>query len=547
MRLVPDIIRRATAFYRKRGFRALVRAIMDRLSNAYQAKRYRYSLSLKAKPLGQGTRILYIDFFSARTSNLYWLKAFQKFGTTRIFDIRGSEESLGKRVANFQPTHVHLGTHRAIRPKFLADIKRELNCTVSAFYGDAKYSPYHCQLAEVADYIYISNKTHIRVNEQKGYHNFRYMPCPTAPEIFGYEECIKVHDLVFIGNNKPTKLQRVPFLKDLANSFDLRVLGNGWEGTGLNYGRSVYGKRFSRACNQAKICLSIVEPRHTELEAYFSNRLVNTLATRSFCIQTYTPGLEHVFINRKHLVWYTSHEELYQLIEHYLDNEGERERIAAEGQKEVYQKYTYDRSVERILGDVGALPQHWGEVGQDWKIILNEETERRGERFTIDWYRNHIITKELLKSGILQGEIIDLGCGIGTRAFLAQEQSGARITGIDASQYAINHAINNFHSHNLDFLCGDLTKMPFKDGAFDNAYMLAVIEHIVDTSALLGEIKRIVKSKGRLFLSVTENNYHSDSSHVHIFTKKKLKKDLGDFKLLTLYVKGHIIFATIEF
>lgn len=723
MRLVPEIIRRAIAFYRKHGFWALMKAGVAYLWNAYQVKRYHYPLSLKAKPVGQGMRIFYIDYFSPRNSNLYWLKAFQKFGKVKTFDIvRENKELLKDRIMDFRPVHIHLGgsvKDSMVSPQLLANIKSGLKCTISVFYGDCEYSPYHCELAESAEYIYISNRTHIKVNEEKGHQNFRYMPCPTAPEIFNYRKYPKRYDLVFIGNNNQP--ERLPLLKSLAGSFDLKVFGSGWEKTGLNYSRPVYGARFSHTCNRAKICLAIVEPKYANLEAYFSNRLVNTLATRSFCIQTYTPGLEGVFTNHKHLVWHTSKEELFQLIEYYLGNEEERERIATEGQKEVYQKYTYETSVERILSDAKAIKplklhlgcgskyldnyvnidiQDWASIcdlvadatnlhmfednsiehifthallehippwdtikalkewnrvlrpggtiqievpdlervfkdwlinntleeqeainniyggnkspdkayshqdhltgftynrltrmmadcgftnferpehpkyhhllvvlaqkvkdgdillrakkaksnilDEDWQNALSNEMAKGGKRFTIDWYRNHTITKELLESSILKGKIIELGCGIGTRAFLAQEKSDAKITGIDASQYAIDYAINNFSSPSLDFLCGDLTKMPFEDGTFDNAYMLAVVEHVADTDALLSEIKRVVKPGGKLFLSVTEKDYHSDPSHVHIFTAKSLKDALEGFKLLNLYVKEHIIFATVE-
>lgn len=359
MRLVPEIVINGAAFYRRHGFRALVKAALAYLWNEYQDKQHHYLFLLKAKRVRHGKRIFYIDYFSPRNSNFYWLKAFQEFGPVKAFDIiRDNRELLKKRITDFKPVHIHLGgsvKDNMVPTQFLSDVKRELNCTISAFYGDGWYSPYHCELAGVADYIYTSDKTQIKINEEKGYHNFRYMPCPTNPEIFNYRKCRKRYDLVFIGNNNQP--DRLPLLRSLADSFNLKVFGGGWEKTRLNHGKWVYGIKFSQACNQGKICLSIVEPERANLEAYFSNRLINTLATRSFCIQTYTPALEDVFTNHKHLVWYAGQEELFQLIEHYLGNEAERERIATEGQKEVYQEYTYDRSVARILEEAGQMPR----------------------------------------------------------------------------------------------------------------------------------------------------------------------------------------------
>jgi len=352
MRLVTKTITGAIVFYKKHGFWAFMKASVAFLWHEYQVKRYRYALSFKAKSVDRSRRIFYIDYFSTQNSNLYWLKAFQKFGKVKTFDVLREERALLKaKIVNFKPVHIHLGgsvKNNMVPPQLLSDIKRELNCTISVFYGDAKYSPYHCELAKVVDNIYVSDKTTIKINEEKGYGNFEYMPAPTAPEIFNYKNYKKCYDLVFIGNNN--QASRLCLLRKLADNFNITVFGHDWGKTGLDYGNPIYGEKCSRIYNRTKICLGIVAHEWANLEAYFSERLVHTLATRSFCIQTYTPGLEKVFTNRKHLVWYTTEEELFELIKYYLNNEAPRERIAVEGQKEVYHKYTYEKSIERILG-----------------------------------------------------------------------------------------------------------------------------------------------------------------------------------------------------
>jgi spore maturation protein CgeB len=75
------------------------------------------------------------------------------------------------------------------------------------------------------------------------------------------------------------------------------------------------------------------------------------MACGAFFIQRYTPGLETIFDNHEHLVWYRTEEELVSLIEHYLDEPVERERIANKGRKLVTSAFTYDRAVTRIIED----------------------------------------------------------------------------------------------------------------------------------------------------------------------------------------------------
>jgi len=170
---------------------------------------------------------------------------------------------------------------------------------------------------------------------------------------------------------------------------------------------------------------------------------------------------------------------------------------------------------------------------------------KNGKR-SMNWCLNHPITKELLNSNILKNKVIDIGCGVGQRAFIACKNKKCNIVGIDGSKNAIKYATENFKLPNLKFVVDDVTNMPFDSNSFDNAYMLAVIEHVQNTDLLLSEIKRIVVPKGRIFISVTENDYHSSPDHVHSFSVDGICKVLNEFKIINIFVKDHIIFITIE-
>ena len=305
--------------------------------------------------VAQERRILYIDHFTKTNSNAYWLKAFKKFGQVETHEIVGtSDEFVREKIMRFKPHHIHLGgsvKNGLVPPDFLSDIKRKLNCTISLFYGDAKYSEYHAELSKVVDNIYVTNKTHIKINEEKGLKNFKYLPCPTDPETFKHYKStfLSKYDVVFIGNNY--QASRLLLLNKLNNRFNLKVFGIGWENTGYNSSGPVFGEEFSKVCSKSKINISIIASEYEHLESYFSNRLVNVLATGCFFICKYTPGLEKIFTNKKHLVWYKNETELFELIKYYLVNEKEREEIAIAGQEEVRENWTYENGVRMILGE----------------------------------------------------------------------------------------------------------------------------------------------------------------------------------------------------
>jgi len=175
-----------------------------------------------------------------------------------------------------------------------------------------------------------------------------------------------------------------------------------------------------------------------------------------------------------------------------------------------------------------------------WAEII--EISKKGHSFTLDWYKNHLITKELLKSDILHGLVLDIGCGLGIRTFLATKN--CEIIGIDFSWVAVDYATKHFGSK---FCVANALMMPFEDQMFDNAFMLATIEHIKDLKTLISEISRILKPLGKLFVSVTCGNYHGHISHVHKFTRASLTSVFRPFVVLQNYIKEHIIFATVQF
>jgi ubiquinone/menaquinone biosynthesis C-methylase UbiE len=301
------------------------------------------------------------------------------------------------------------------------------------------------------------------------------------------------------------------------------------------------------------------------LEAYFSNRVVNVMATGALLIQRYTPGLEKIFINFKELTWYTSEQELFENIDYYLKHPEERERIASMGRSKVVASFTYDKSVSTILnpefrnhnckgkqkansasntyvsnGNFLGSANQIEQLDQNWQTAL--EGKNRNGRFSMAWYEKHPITKELLKSNVLSGSVLDIGCGTGERAFIAQNRKRCDITGIEGSAFAINRAHARFGSSICNFIQCDIKSLPCKRSSFDNAYMIAVIEHVVDTPKLLSEIRRVIKPGGKILVSVTHNDYHSSPDHVHVFTQQKLISLFHQFIILECYIKDQIIY-----
>ncbi len=106
-------------------------------------------------------------------------------------------------------------------------------------------------------------------------------------------------------------------------------------------------------------------------------------------------------------------------------------------------------------------------------------------------------------------KFLDLGCGLG-RHSIYFAQKGFEVNSVDLSDYGINHVKEWAEKENLNIkadLC-DMINLPFDDDTFDCIMAYNVIYH-TDTEGFiksLKEIKRVLKSKGELFITLISKN-----------------------------------------
>jgi SAM-dependent methyltransferase len=120
-------------------------------------------------------------------------------------------------------------------------------------------------------------------------------------------------------------------------------------------------------------------------------------------------------------------------------------------------------------------------------------------------------------------DVLEAGCGIGTDA--AQfARAGARYTGIDFSQTALELARRRFELARLDgsFLHASVTELPFPDSSFDLVYSNGVIHHIPETGRAVREFHRVLRPGGTALVMV----YHQ-SSFNYRFTILVLRRSLA--------------------
>jgi SAM-dependent methyltransferase len=88
--------------------------------------------------------------------------------------------------------------------------------------------------------------------------------------------------------------------------------------------------------------------------------------------------------------------------------------------------------------------------------------------------------------------LLDGAVGLGQLAGLMQKR-GYRVVGID---YSFDAALHVKRTSTIPVVVGDLTRMPFKSGAFDGMTTGETLEHLDDDAGAAREIGRVVRSGG---------------------------------------------------
>jgi ubiquinone/menaquinone biosynthesis C-methylase UbiE len=107
--------------------------------------------------------------------------------------------------------------------------------------------------------------------------------------------------------------------------------------------------------------------------------------------------------------------------------------------------------------------------------------------------------------------ILDAGCGAGP-LFAALRDRGAIVTGIDKSAGMLEQARQRL-GDGADLQVAELgSPLPFPDGTFDDVTASLVLHYLENWGLALAELRRILKSGGRLIVSVdhpfAENLWH---------------------------------------
>lgn len=180
-----------------------------------------------------------------------------------------------------------------------------------------------------------------------------------------------------------------------------------------------------------------------------------------------------------------------------------------------------------------------------------EEINRQLDK--IELLRFQKVLNQIKKHVRLDGNfrVLDLGCGTGK--FLKFLPINHKY-GVDISPVAVEKAVKN--GINARTVNLENEKLPYKSNFFDLVTCMEVLEHLLDASLLLSEVRRVLKPGGHVYVTVPNDVYRLpnrlsilagryflkshpyESMHIRFFKKSLLKNLLLREKFKIVYVGG---------
>jgi len=103
-----------------------------------------------------------------------------------------------------------------------------------------------------------------------------------------------------------------------------------------------------------------------------------------------------------------------------------------------------------------------------------------------------------------ESRVLDIGCGTGIVSRILKER-GLNVVGSDIS----GEGMKKYCQSGLIGLVSNVEYgLPFKSHVFDGVWISEVIEHIVEYQSLIEEIWRVLKPKGRLYLTTPNSIFY---------------------------------------
>jgi demethylmenaquinone methyltransferase/2-methoxy-6-polyprenyl-1,4-benzoquinol methylase len=144
-----------------------------------------------------------------------------------------------------------------------------------------------------------------------------------------------------------------------------------------------------------------------------------------------------------------------------------------------------------------------------------------------------------------EGIILDLATGTGELAVeLCTRHPGVKVVGLDFSPRMLAIGLRKVQTKGLrrriELNLGDARRLPFKAGSFDGATMAFGIRNIEERKEVLGEIRRVLKEGGSLWIMEFDCPDHPVLGRLYRFYLDHIMPPIGNWLSRTDYAYTYL-------
>lgn len=164
------------------------------------------------------------------------------------------------------------------------------------------------------------------------------------------------------------------------------------------------------------------------------------------------------------------------------------------------------RSIVRYGVVIDAIRDYWNHRIHDLEMT-DHPVGTKAFFDDLDEYRFdklHYLPQLVDFSSFKGQRLLEVGCGIGTD-LVRFAKGGAKVTGVDLAQTAIDLARKNFELNGLaaeELRVADGEALPYPDASFDVVYGHGVIQYTANPARLIRECHRVLRPGGRAIFMV---------------------------------------------
>jgi spore maturation protein CgeB/Tfp pilus assembly protein PilF len=408
---------------------------------------------------------------------------------------------------SFKPDlYLWLDSGFAVLPADLAELP---GIKVAYFIDTHMHLETRIEMARGFDYVFIAQEKQIEDFHRAGMQKVAWLPLACSPELHDLAERERTIDVAYIGSlSKHTDERRFDLMRRVAERYPNNAIGMRWP------------DQMAETYAQTKIVVNAAVKDDVNM------RVFEAMASGALLITDDVSGLQDLFVDGQHLVVYHNDDNLFDLVDYFLEHDEERERIAAAGRALVYDRHTYDRRasqlVRMVLDDSGKLGGNAGE-----------------SRFRKGGYYQRLRPEVAFHVPKFARRVLDCGCGGGEFGASLKERGVVEVVGVEIVERACEIA-----KQNLDqVIHGSIEDMelPFEENYFDCVVFADVLEHLVEPADALRKAAKCLSEDGLIVISIPNIRFYQqvqmlaegrweyedagimDRTHLRFFCKEDLR------------------------